>query len=78
MKGVDGVPKPEPVAGGALLALTTDGEMIVVSADAASFKPVATYSVATTATWAHPAVVGGLVLVKDHDALTLWRRRAGS
>jgi outer membrane protein assembly factor BamB len=65
-------------SGDAVLALTSEGEMIVVSADGARFAPVATYSVAETATWAHPAVVGGLVLVKDLDTLTLWERRAGS
>ncbi len=59
--------------GGALFLLTTDGAMIVAARDAPAFKPLRTWTVAESATWAHPAVLEGSLLVKDVDTLTLWR-----
>ncbi len=59
--------------GGALFLLTTDGAMIVAARDAPAFKPLRTWTVAESATWAHPAVLDGALLVKDVDTLTLWR-----
>lgn len=59
--------------GGALFLLTTDGAMIVAARDAPAFKPLRTWTVAESATWAHPAVLEGALLVKDVDTLTLWR-----
>jgi outer membrane protein assembly factor BamB len=61
------------VAGGAVLLLTPAGELLVVRKDAATFAPIATYTVADSATWAHPAVVGKTVLVKDAENVALWR-----
>jgi outer membrane protein assembly factor BamB len=60
-------------AGDKLFALTTDGEFIVAKADAAAFKPLRRYTVAKSATWAHPVLAGSRLLVKDEDALTSWR-----
>jgi outer membrane protein assembly factor BamB len=59
--------------GGALFLLNTDGAMIVAARDAAVFKPLRTWKVAESATWAHPALAEGIVLVKDVDTLTLWK-----
>lgn len=59
--------------GGALLLLTTDGAMIVAAKDAAAFRPLRTWKVAESATWAHPVVLEGALLVKDVDTLALWR-----
>jgi len=59
--------------GGALFLLNTDGAMIVAARDAPAFKPLRTWKVAESATWAHPALVEGIVLVKDVDTLALWR-----
>ena len=59
--------------GGALFILTTDGALVVAARDAAAFKTLRTWKVAESATWAHPAVVEGALLVKDVDTLTLWR-----
>jgi outer membrane protein assembly factor BamB len=56
-----------------LLLLTSDGEMIVAKKHAAAFSAVATYTVADSATWAHPALVGQALLVKDAETLALWR-----
>jgi outer membrane protein assembly factor BamB len=60
-------------AGDALLLLTNDGELIVAKKDAKAFAPIATYTVADSATWAHPALVGTTLLVKDHETLAQWR-----
>jgi outer membrane protein assembly factor BamB len=60
-------------AGGALLALTTDATLIVIRPDGAQFGPLATYTVADSPTWAHPAVVREGILVKDAETLALWR-----
>jgi len=59
--------------GGALFLLTTDGEMIVAARDPAAFRPLVRWKVAESATWAHPVVGDGVVLVKDVDSLALWR-----
>jgi outer membrane protein assembly factor BamB len=61
------------VAGNALLILTDRGELLVAKKDAPAFAPIATYTVADSATWAHPAVVGTTLLVKSADALAQWR-----
>ena len=61
------------VAGPDLLVLNDGGELLVLKADADKFAPVATYGVAESATWAHPAVAPNAILVKDVRRLTLWR-----
>jgi outer membrane protein assembly factor BamB len=60
-------------AGGAMLALTTEGELLVFEADAATFKVAKRYTVASTPTWAHLAVVADGVLVKDERSLAYLR-----
>ena len=57
---------------GHLLILTTKGELLVLKADADAFEPLRRYKVADTPTWAHPAIVGRRVLVKDRTSLALW------
>jgi outer membrane protein assembly factor BamB len=57
----------------ALLILSTQGELVVARKDAPSFTPIATYTVAQSATWAHPALVGSTLLVKDAESLAQWR-----
>lgn len=56
-----------------LLLLTSDGELIVAKRNATAFAPVATYTVADSATWAHPALVGKTLLIKDAETLAQWR-----
>jgi outer membrane protein assembly factor BamB len=60
-------------AGGAILALVTDGELIVFEAGGAAFKVLRRYTVAETPTWAHLAVVGDGILVKDAGSLAYLR-----
>jgi outer membrane protein assembly factor BamB len=61
------------VAPKALLLLTTEGELVVAAKGGERFTPLATYTVASTPTWAHPAVIGPGIVVKDAEAVTLWR-----
>jgi outer membrane protein assembly factor BamB len=61
------------IAGDALLILSDRGELVVAKKDAPSFTPIATYTVADSATWAHPAVVGQTLLVRGADTLAQWR-----
>lgn len=60
-------------AGGLILATTTEGTLLVWRANAASYAPLATYQVADSPVWAHPALADRTLLVKDLDALTAWR-----
>jgi outer membrane protein assembly factor BamB len=61
------------VASGDLLLLsTTNGELIVARADPAGFKEIKRYRTAESAVWAHPAIVGRTVLIKDVDKLICW------
>jgi len=60
-------------AGDAILALTTEGELIVFEAGGAAFKILKRYTVADTPTWAHEAVVHDGVLVKDERHLAYLR-----
>ena len=58
--------------GSTVFALTTDSELLVFQASPTTLKPVAKYNVADTPTWAHPAILGNRVLVKDAKSLALW------
>lgn len=59
-------------AGSWLLLGTTNSELIVVRDSAARFEEVARYTVADSAMWAHPAVAGRTIAVKDVDRLIVW------
>ena len=59
-------------ARGVLLALTTNAELIVASPSTTAFKEIARYDVADTPTWAHPAIAGSQIIVKDADSVAAW------
>jgi outer membrane protein assembly factor BamB len=59
-------------AGEWLLIGTTNSELIVVRASAARFEEVTRYTVADSTMWAHPAVAGRTIAVKDVDGLIVW------
>ncbi len=61
--------------GGALFLLDTDGSLTVAAADAAGFRPLRKWSVAASATWAHPVVLDSGILVKDVDTLSFAKTR---
>ncbi|HEY6401343.1 MAG TPA: PQQ-binding-like beta-propeller repeat protein [Blastocatellia bacterium] len=56
----------------ALLILTNDANLIVAKKSSKGFEQVAKYSVADSPTYAHPAPVGKMILVKDGAAMALW------
>ena len=60
-------------AGGWVFALTDAGELTVYRAAGDQYAPAATYEVATSATWAHPVILPGRLLVKDLTDLTVYR-----
>jgi outer membrane protein assembly factor BamB len=60
------------VAGGLLLAATTEGELVVARPSATSFDVVKRYTVAESPVWAHPVPTGSGVLIKDAETLALW------
>ncbi len=61
------------IATGELLLLsTTNAELIVARAGADKFAEVKRYSTAESAVWAHPAMFGNTILVKDVDKLICW------
>ena len=59
-------------AGNLLLILTADGNLVVAGKSPKGFEKLAQYAVADSATYAHPAVVGKQILIKDEAALSLW------
>jgi outer membrane protein assembly factor BamB len=59
-------------AGDYLLLSTTNSELIVAKASATAFEEVKRYTVADSATWAHPAYSGRSIVVKDVDKLVGW------
>jgi outer membrane protein assembly factor BamB len=60
-------------AQGALLMLTTESTLVVAKPDPAAFSVLRSYTVASTPTWAHPAVSGDRLFVKDKETLALWK-----
>lgn len=59
-------------AGNTLFLLEDDGELVVVKADRTGFNPLRRYEVATSATWAQPAISRDRLFVKDVSTLALW------
>jgi len=55
--------------GKVLLLLTNEAKLIVQPVTDKGYAPAAEYTVATSPTWAHPAVVGNRILVKDENTL---------
>jgi outer membrane protein assembly factor BamB len=59
-------------AAGLVMALTTEGELVVTRANPKQFDLVKRYTVAESAVWAQPAVVPNGVLIKDTESLAYW------
>jgi hypothetical protein len=51
---------------------TTNSELIVVRANPKAYEEVKRYTIADSATWAHPAYAGRAIVVKDVDRLSVW------
>jgi hypothetical protein len=59
-------------SGRTVFSLEDDGELVVMRASRTGFEQVARYEVATSATWAQPAISGNRIFVKDVASLALW------
>ncbi len=55
-----------------LFFLTDDPELTVARSSRTGFQPLKRYTVASTATWAQPAISGNRLFVKDTSSLSLW------
>jgi outer membrane protein assembly factor BamB len=55
-----------------LLASTTDGNLVVARANPQKYEEVRRYQIAPSAVWAHPAITGNSILVKDVDKVICW------
>jgi outer membrane protein assembly factor BamB len=63
------------VSGNTILALTTNAELLVMQVGQASLPVQKRYQVSDSPTWAHPAIQGDRILIKDKDTLALWSAR---
>jgi outer membrane protein assembly factor BamB len=55
-----------------LLASTTDGSLVIARANRQTYEEVRRYQIAPSALWAHPAITGNSIIVKDADTLICW------
>jgi outer membrane protein assembly factor BamB len=55
-----------------LLFLTSDSEMFVAQLDAGAYKEVRRYTVAPSATYAHPVLLRDRLVVRDATHVTVW------
>ena len=55
-----------------LLASTTDSNLIVARANPQKYEKVRRYQIAQSALWAHPAITGSSIIVKDVDKVICW------
>jgi outer membrane protein assembly factor BamB len=55
-----------------LLASTTDGTLVVARATPEKYEEVRRYQIAQSALWAHPAITGRSIIVKDVDKVICW------
>jgi outer membrane protein assembly factor BamB len=59
-------------AGGLVLAVTTDSQLVVFRADPKAYAELHRYPIAESPVWAHPAPVNSGLLVKDRTTLSYW------
>jgi len=59
------------IAGNTIFSLTNDAELIITSATNKAASVLKKYKVADSATWAHPAISGKRILIKDENSLAL-------
>jgi len=60
------------LSGGRLVVLTTEAELRIGSVDDKPWRPEATYTVAESEIWAHPALLDGRLVTKDKTAVAVW------
>ncbi len=62
-------------AGELLLLLNNAAELFILETSRRGFEPLRRYDVADSQTWAHPAIVGNSLFVKDESTLARWTLR---
>lgn len=60
-------------SGGFVMAMTTEGELVVFRSNPTQFDLVKRYTLAESPVWAHPAPAGSGIVVKDEQTLAYWR-----
>lgn len=60
-------------AGSVLFLLASDAELTIARANEQKYEVLKKYTVAESPTWAHPAILGDAVLIKDASTLAYWR-----
>jgi outer membrane protein assembly factor BamB len=60
-------------AGETLFMLNEDAELIIAKSSRTGFEPVKRYEVATSSTWAQPAITGNRIFIKDVSTLALYQ-----
>ena len=60
------------VSGENVILLKDDAQMIIAKATGKGFEPLRRYTVAESATWAHPLVLRDGVVIKDATTLARW------
>jgi outer membrane protein assembly factor BamB len=55
-----------------LLSSTTDGVLVVARTNPQKYEEVRRYQVTDSAMWAHPAITGNSIIVKDVDKVICW------
>jgi outer membrane protein assembly factor BamB len=71
-KGREGENAAIVTTDGLMMAVTTEGELIVARTSPKAFDVVKRYTVAESPVWAHPAPVDRGVVIKDADTLAYW------
>jgi outer membrane protein assembly factor BamB len=71
-KGREGENAAFLAAGPLVMAMTTEGELVVMRSNPKAFEAVKRYTLAESPVWAHPALVAGGIVVKDVDSLAYW------
>jgi outer membrane protein assembly factor BamB len=58
-----------------LVALTREGELLVVKRSPEKYEELRRYRVATAPVWAHPAFSAGTIVIRDVDSIAAWSLR---
>lgn len=58
--------------GSVILALPSNGELIIIQPNPKEFRVLARIKVSETGTYAYPVVAGNRIFIKDDNTLALW------
>lgn len=62
-------------AGPNLVVLTTDAELLVLRRNAEKYDELRRYKLSSSPTWAHPALLGDAIVVRDAESVAVWSLR---